>query len=97
MEFGCGTGCMVTLPLVLEAFDVVGIDLDQRSIDYGRAVMTSYGADASRIRATDIAEVEGDFDVIIASEVLEHIESGDLGPTLEFEFVLTFVLADASW
>lgn len=38
LEVGCGTGCMISLPLAAEGFLVQGLDLDQKSIEYGKKV-----------------------------------------------------------
>src|SRR5206468_11993291 len=39
VEFGCGTGRLITLPLRASGYDIVGVDLDQRSIDHGRGLL----------------------------------------------------------
>jgi SAM-dependent methyltransferase len=38
LEFGCGTGRMIALPLRAWGYDVIGVDLDPVSIEHGRAL-----------------------------------------------------------
>lgn len=82
LEFGCGTGCMITLPLLDAGYDAYGIDLDRNSIEYGQRVLLENGFDPSRIQVADIGRIDRLYDVIIASEVLEHIPDGELGEVL---------------
>jgi len=72
LEVGCGTGSMITMPLLAAGRDVRGTDLDERGIAYGREVAASAGLDPERLAATDLREMEERFDVVILSEVLEH-------------------------
>jgi 2-polyprenyl-3-methyl-5-hydroxy-6-metoxy-1,4-benzoquinol methylase len=73
LEIGCGTGYMITLPLVRSGWDAMGVDVDVASIDYGRGVMTAERLDPERLQAVDAARLSGQFDAIIVSEVLEHL------------------------
>jgi SAM-dependent methyltransferase len=72
LEVGCGTGVMLTLPLSEQGIDVVGLDLDSASIEYGRRVAEKAGVDPGVLRCIDLRELSGAWDVIILSEVLEH-------------------------
>lgn len=72
LEVGCGTGVMLTLPLREGGHDVTGLDLDPGSIDYGRRVAAQHGIDPAVLQARDLAELAGEWDAIILSEVLEH-------------------------
>lgn len=83
VELGCGTGYMITLPLMKLGYHVMGIDLDAKSIDYGREVLAHEGLDSQKIKAMDLADIQGEVDVIVASEVLEHIPSEQLGTMLK--------------
>jgi 2-polyprenyl-3-methyl-5-hydroxy-6-metoxy-1,4-benzoquinol methylase len=78
LEFGCGTGCMITLPLLSQGVDIHGIDRSKESIAYGRDIFSRYPFDATRLLDGDLAEVHQQFDVIIASEVLEHVCDDEL-------------------
>jgi 2-polyprenyl-3-methyl-5-hydroxy-6-metoxy-1,4-benzoquinol methylase len=72
LEVGCGTGYMITMPLLAAGHDVRATDLDPRGIAYGREVAEAAGLDAERLAAVDLREMEERFDVVILSEVLEH-------------------------
>ena len=72
LEVGCGTGVMITLPLLERGVDVVGLDLDGPSISYGERVARQHGLDPERLLCRDLNDLEGAWDVIVLSEVLEH-------------------------
>jgi 2-polyprenyl-3-methyl-5-hydroxy-6-metoxy-1,4-benzoquinol methylase len=78
LEFGCGTGCMITLPLLSEGVDIYGIDRSKESIAYGRDIFSRYGFDPTRLLDGDLAEIHEKFDVMVASEVLEHLSDDEL-------------------
>jgi SAM-dependent methyltransferase len=82
IELGCGTGVMVTLPLRAWGYNVTGVDLDEASIDCGRAVFDGVGVDPRVISTSDLRDLEGDMDAVIATEVLEHLEDDELCSTL---------------
>lgn len=70
---GCGTGIYLTAPLA-EAFPNVGflgVDNDTRSIDYARG-----NNRAPNLRFAELSTLgdEAAFDLVIASEVLEHVD-----------------------
>jgi SAM-dependent methyltransferase len=75
IDLGCGTGSMITIPLIMEGFNVLGVDLDQASIDYGQKILEQMGADTSRLVCQDLATLDVQPDVIILSEVLEHLSN----------------------
>lgn len=83
VEFGCGTGYMITLPLRTWGYDVIGVDIDEQSVEYGRSVMERAGMKRDSLQARDLADLDGVFDVVIASEVLEHLDDGTLRESLE--------------
>ncbi|MDP8909945.1 MAG: class I SAM-dependent methyltransferase, partial [Chloroflexota bacterium] len=82
LELGCGTGYMITLPLRTWGYDVVGIDLDETSIRYGRELLRRNGLDPSALRVADLGQLDESFDVILASEILEHLCDDELEETL---------------
>ena len=74
LEIGCGTGWGVALPLLLSGIDVVGSDLDAESVARGQEIMSSYGIDGTAVLfERDAAEMYGEFDIVILSEVMEHL------------------------
>jgi SAM-dependent methyltransferase len=83
VEFGCGTGRLITLPLRSWGYDVVGVDLDETSIEYGRRLLEEADLDAEALQAVDLRELPGPFDAVIASEILEHLDDDELGASLE--------------
>lgn len=78
IELGCGTGYMITLPLAEMGYSILGIDLDEESIRFGRKVFQDKGLSPDIVHNVDIADLDVSTDVIIASEVLEHITTSQL-------------------
>jgi SAM-dependent methyltransferase len=72
LDVGCGNGSLLAIPLAGCGFDVTGVDLHRLSIERARRI-----ADAmpnARFIAGAVADLtEPPFDVIILSEVLEHV------------------------
>jgi SAM-dependent methyltransferase len=83
VEFGCGTGRLITLPLRVWGYDVVGVDLDERSIEHGRGLLREAGLDPEALRTVDLRDLSGPFDAVIASEILEHLDDEELRASLE--------------
>jgi 2-polyprenyl-3-methyl-5-hydroxy-6-metoxy-1,4-benzoquinol methylase len=82
IELGCGTGYMITLPLRKQNYTVCGLDPDKESISLGKEICAREGVDPQCLRVMDVAEVDFVPDVIIASEVLEHMGDALLHHTL---------------
>ena len=72
LEVGCGTGYMITMPLLVAGYRVEGIDLDRESIDYGRVIAAGAGLDPGALSDRNLETINESFDVVILSEVLEH-------------------------
>jgi len=64
---------MISLPLASLGYDISGYDTDKASIEYGRKLFVDAGLDPSRLVPDGITSYPGFADVIIASEVIEHI------------------------
>jgi SAM-dependent methyltransferase len=76
LDFGCGTGTQLTWPLA-QAFPQVsflGVDADETTIAWAR----KQPVPSNLVYATeDVSGPRRRYDMIIASEVLEHVESPD--------------------
>jgi SAM-dependent methyltransferase len=83
VEVGCGTGWHVTLPLLQAGVDIRGSDLDEASIAHGRRAFQREGADPGALSACDVRDLPGSFDVVIASELFEHLDDDELAEMLE--------------
>lgn len=75
LEIGCGTGFMITIPLIQAGWDVIGVDTDSASIEYGQRIMSAEGLDPHSLRSVMAEELEGPFEAVILSEVLEHMQT----------------------
>jgi SAM-dependent methyltransferase len=82
LEFGCGTGYMITFPLARMGYLVSGIDSDKKSLSYGRELLARQGLDPDTLKLLDLTEINVMQDIIIASEVLEHITDDALDNVL---------------
>lgn len=78
VEFGCGTGYMISLPLAKLGYTIFGVDLDKESITFGQELFRKERLNPDILKAMDISDLNVVPDVIIASEVLEHISSENL-------------------
>jgi 2-polyprenyl-3-methyl-5-hydroxy-6-metoxy-1,4-benzoquinol methylase len=73
LDFGCGTGLQLTMPLAAKFPEVrfLGVDADATSIDFAKTHCT-----APNLSFALAAPHQGErYDVIIASEVIEHLEA----------------------
>jgi ribosomal protein L11 methyltransferase len=69
LDMGCGTGILAILAKLLDAGEVVGIDIDEWSIENARENCTSNNYPGIIIKKgdVDLLENETDFDVILAN------------------------------
>jgi glycosyltransferase involved in cell wall biosynthesis/2-polyprenyl-3-methyl-5-hydroxy-6-metoxy-1,4-benzoquinol methylase len=72
LDVGCGTGIMVTLPLASIGYRITGIDIDRDSVDTARGVNPYPNAVFRDGDAAALLPTGERFDVVIASEILEH-------------------------
>jgi len=70
LDVGCGTGEFVTSPIASLGYNILGIDTDKASINRAKG-NNKYSN--CRFELKDVSSIEKSFDVIILSEVLEHI------------------------
>jgi SAM-dependent methyltransferase len=83
VDFGCGTGVMITIPLAKDGYCVTGVDQDLASIEYGRQLLLKEGLATNVLRQCNLDQLGVAADTIIASEVLEHLPDSELSSTLD--------------
>ncbi|ODS23482.1 hypothetical protein AB835_08595 [Candidatus Endobugula sertula] len=73
VEVGCSNGRNIAMPIAERGYQVLGVDLHQPSIDYANANNMFENA---KFVCKDFAEFSSSekFDVIILSDILEHVE-----------------------
>ncbi len=73
LDIGCGTGVRVTRPLaeIFRSIEFLGVDADERSIAWA----SDNNRDIDNLSFSPLAALPADrrFDLIIASEVIEHV------------------------
>jgi SAM-dependent methyltransferase len=74
LDIGCGTGEQLTFPLAQAHSDArfLGVDPDERSIEHAQRSFARPNLEFSL--AAELPDAER-FDLVVASEVLEHVES----------------------
>ena len=66
LELGCGTGLMITIPLLQDGYNIVGIDNHEGSIEYGRGLLKKEGQDINKLKCGNLADLNGQYDVIMS-------------------------------
>jgi 2-polyprenyl-3-methyl-5-hydroxy-6-metoxy-1,4-benzoquinol methylase len=75
LDVGCGNGSQLALPLaVKDGFHITGVDKDSRSIDHAKQLAGQQSKINFACGGVDDLSNERLFDVVILSEVLEHLE-----------------------
>ena len=82
IELGCGTGSMITIPLAVLGYQIIGVDMDENSIAFGRQLLHAHGLSSTILERKDMRDIPLRPDVLIASEVLEHLCDGELQKVL---------------
>jgi 2-polyprenyl-3-methyl-5-hydroxy-6-metoxy-1,4-benzoquinol methylase len=72
LDVGCGTGDLLTIPLAKRGIDITGTDIHQESIDHAKTA--SAGLSNAKFICGSLQDVVGKYDVVILSEVLEHVD-----------------------
>lgn len=73
LDVGCGNGSQLALPLARRGFQVTGIDTDSRSIEHARQEASNLNNADFICGPVEQLEDARPFDVVILSEVLEHV------------------------
>jgi 2-polyprenyl-3-methyl-5-hydroxy-6-metoxy-1,4-benzoquinol methylase len=75
LDVGCGNGSQLALPLaVKDGFQLTGVDKDSRSIDHAKQLAGQHPKIDFACGGVDDLSNKRLFDVVILSEVLEHLE-----------------------
>ncbi|MCL5986282.1 MAG: methyltransferase domain-containing protein [Actinobacteria bacterium] len=72
LDVGCGNGG-ISFAIASQGYDVLGTDIDEASIDFATSHWVLPNLNFLLTRG-DLSEVDGQYDVIILSEVLEHLD-----------------------
>jgi SAM-dependent methyltransferase len=73
LDYGCGTGALVTYPLALLGHTVLGSDVHDPSIELARTRYQLPNLTFEALSIEKLLEQAAQFDVVICSEVLEHL------------------------
>jgi ribosomal protein L11 methyltransferase len=80
LDVGCGSGVLGVVAAVAGAASVVGVDIEQRAIDAALANAQRNGvADRTTFSTTPVAEVDGQFDLVVANilaNILRELAEG---------------------
>ncbi len=78
LDVGCGTGVNVTIPLARAGYSMTGLDLDSASVERGRLLSEGLGNIEFHCGTIEDQIVSQSYDVVICSEVLEHLKEPNL-------------------
>lgn len=73
LDVGCGNGSHLAVPLAQEGFQVTGIDTDRHSIEHARNLAKDLPSAKFLVGEVEQLSASDLFDVVILSEVLEHL------------------------
>ena len=74
LDVGCGNGSQLALPLARRGFCLKGVDTDHRSIAHARELAKGLACAEFVCARVEALPAEERFEVVIVSEVLEHLE-----------------------
>lgn len=87
LDFGCGTGAMITSQLLQEGYQIEGIDLDEKSIELGKKIFQENQLNPDLLNCKYLESYPDNyFDYIITSEVFEHIPKENLDPIVDLMY-----------
>lgn len=70
LDIGCGNGALVTIPLAALGFPILGIDPDIESVQRAQELNSHANCEFKALLSN---EIDAAFDIVICSEVLEHV------------------------
>lgn len=74
LDVGCGVGSL-SFYLASKRAEVMGVDISRRAIDIARQAKKQNGLDKQvEFHQGKIEKITGKFDIVVCSEVIEHIE-----------------------
>lgn len=77
LDVGCGSGELLSIPLARKGFSIIGLDSDDKSLEHGRSLAAELQlANVTFQPVVSMAYLEP-ADVVIASEVIEHVDRPD--------------------
>lgn len=73
LDVGCGSGILLTIPVASYGYEVLGIDIHEESIQYANKLNPYKNLKFEIIEVEQLASASEEYDIIICSEVLEHL------------------------
>lgn len=77
LDVGCGHGALSVLTAQRGASNVVGVDLDEGRIDFANRNVAANFSEFMNVlsfESTEIARLEGEYDVVVSKDTFEHID-----------------------
>lgn len=73
LDVGCGNGSQLAMSLIGDGFNLTGVDTDEKSIEHARRLAAGFSNARFLCRQVEHLDSQETFDVVILSEVLEHV------------------------
>lgn len=71
LDIGCGGG-LLSIPMAKMGADVTGVDASEKNIEVAKIAAEKQGAKVN-FKAGRVEELQGEFDIILNMEVVEHV------------------------
>jgi len=72
LDIGCGSGLLITLPLGELGYNILGIDVDNSSIEFAKK---NNVFEKVNFEVNTIENINDKYDIILTCEILEHLEN----------------------
>ena len=72
LDVGCGSGTLVTLPLGELGYNILGIDLDETSIEFAKVQNIFRNIN---FETKTVENINNQYDIILTCEILEHLDN----------------------